>query len=189
MVFLKSTVREYLIVIGTGRVFKTGFGIRRGFLCQLRAPRVRAACASQRSWVRIPLSHLNFSGSWDNCLNCPASAKIISSFDFKHRTSYNIYFIRITEQPILLTKRKINCLGSKYLPKNGQSNLVLVLVLESKGPYYSSRRKDGWTILWDALSVWDGFGHRHSFRLFSSSRICITCLDELSALFRRGRRT
>ena len=33
------------------------------------------------SWVRIPLSHLNFSGSWDNCLNCPASARIISSFD------------------------------------------------------------------------------------------------------------
>ena len=26
------------------------------------------APASQRSWVRIPLSHLNFSGSWDNCL-------------------------------------------------------------------------------------------------------------------------
>ena len=39
---------------------------------------------SQRSWVRIPLSHLNFSGSWDNCLNCPASAKIISSFNVFH---------------------------------------------------------------------------------------------------------
>ena len=39
------------------------------------------APASQRSWVRIPLSHLNFSGSWDNCLNCPASARIISSVD------------------------------------------------------------------------------------------------------------
>ena len=39
------------------------------------------APASQRSWVRIPLSHLNFSGSWDNCLNCPASARIISSFE------------------------------------------------------------------------------------------------------------
>ena len=51
------------------------------------------APASQRSWVRIPLSHLNFSGSWDNCLNCPASARIISSFDFKHRTSYNTLFI------------------------------------------------------------------------------------------------
>ena len=34
-----------------------------------------------------------FPGSWDNCLNCPASARIISSFDFKHRTSYNISFI------------------------------------------------------------------------------------------------
>ena len=32
-------------------------------------------------WVRIALSHLNFSGSWDNCLNCPASARVISSFD------------------------------------------------------------------------------------------------------------
>ena len=51
------------------------------------------APASQRSWVRIPLSHLNFSGSQDNCLNCPASARIISSFDFKHRTAYNISFI------------------------------------------------------------------------------------------------
>ena len=36
----------------------------------------------------------NFSGSCDNCLNCPASARIISSVDFKHRTSYNISFIR-----------------------------------------------------------------------------------------------
>ena len=30
-----------------------------------------------------------------NCLNCPASARIISSFDFKHRTAYNISFIYI----------------------------------------------------------------------------------------------
>ena len=30
----------------------------------------------------IPLSHLNLSGSWDNCLNCPASARIISSFEY-----------------------------------------------------------------------------------------------------------
>ena len=50
--------------------------------------------ASRRSCVQIPLSHLNFSGSRDNCLNCPASARIISSFDFKHRTSYNTSFIR-----------------------------------------------------------------------------------------------
>ena len=45
----------------------------------------------------------------------------------------------INEQPILLTKRKINCLCykcTKFFAKNGQSNLVvvLVLVLESKGP-------------------------------------------------------
>ena len=32
----------------------------------------------------------------ENCLNCAASARIISSFDFKHRTSYNISFIIIT---------------------------------------------------------------------------------------------
>ena len=36
-----------------------------------------------------------FPDSWDNCLNCPASARIISSFDFKHRTSYNISFVRV----------------------------------------------------------------------------------------------
>ena len=36
---------------------------------------------------------VNFSGSRDNCLNCPVSARIISSFDFKHRTSYNTSFI------------------------------------------------------------------------------------------------
>ena len=39
------------------------------------------------------LMNLKNSGSWDNCLNCPASARIISSFDFKHRTSYNTSFI------------------------------------------------------------------------------------------------
>ena len=39
------------------------------------------APASQRSWVRIPWSHLKFSGSWDSCLNCPASARIISSIE------------------------------------------------------------------------------------------------------------
>ena len=48
--------------------------------------------------------------------------------------------IRIFEKPMLLTKRKINGLGKNFLSsfaKNGQSNLVLVLVLvlESKGPY------------------------------------------------------
>ena len=31
----------------------------------------------------------------DNCLNCPASARIMSSVDFKHRTSYNTSFIYI----------------------------------------------------------------------------------------------
>ena len=31
----------------------------------------------------------------NHCLNCPASARIISSFDFKHHTSDNISFIII----------------------------------------------------------------------------------------------
>ena len=49
--------------------------------------------------------------------------------------------IRITEQPIQLTLGKINRPGykfSKCFRKNGQSNLVLVLVLvgESKGPLF-----------------------------------------------------
>ena len=33
---------------------------------------------------------------WDNCLNCPASARIISSLDFKYRTSYSIPFRWVT---------------------------------------------------------------------------------------------
>jgi len=34
------------------------------------------------NWCCLPnLSHLNLSGSRDNCLNCPASARIISSFN------------------------------------------------------------------------------------------------------------
>ena len=45
-------------------------------------------CSNQLSYEVT--QNLNFSGSWDNCLNCPASARIISSFDFKHRTAYNI---------------------------------------------------------------------------------------------------
>ena len=44
-------------------------------------PRAYTKEKIQRSWVRIPLSHLNFSGSRDNCLNCPASARIMSSVD------------------------------------------------------------------------------------------------------------
>ena len=39
--------------------------------------------------------------------------------------------VRMTEQPILLTKRKINGTGCKFLSifaKNGQSNLLLVFV-------------------------------------------------------------
>ena len=61
-------------------------------MCDFIAQLVTALHRPQRSWVRIRLSHLNFWGSWENCLNCPASARIISSFDFKHRTAYNISF-------------------------------------------------------------------------------------------------
>ena len=46
----------------------------------------------------LELSHLNFSGSWDNCLNCPASARIISSFDFK--TPHFIYNISFKDKII-----------------------------------------------------------------------------------------
>jgi len=46
--------------------------------------------------------------------------------------------IWITEQPSLLAKIKINHLGYKYciFAKNAHSNLILFLILESKGPYY-----------------------------------------------------
>ena len=49
---------------------------------------------------------------------------------------------RITEQPVLLTKNKINRPGYKFcnynVTKIRQSNLILilVLVLESEGPYH-----------------------------------------------------
>ena len=44
-------VGKYLIVIGIGRVRKTGFGIRCGFLRQLRALRVRAAFEQVFVWI------------------------------------------------------------------------------------------------------------------------------------------
>ena len=54
-----------------------------------------------KTWNRIPnclhsqmkiwSSHLLQNLS--NCLNCPVNARIISSFDFKHRTSYHTSFI------------------------------------------------------------------------------------------------
>ena len=37
--------------------------------------------------------HVTFLSRENNCLNCPTSARIISSFDFKHRTAYNISFM------------------------------------------------------------------------------------------------
>ena len=67
----------------------------------------------QRSWVQIPLSHLNFSGSWDSCLNCPASARIISSVDFKHHTSYNTSFW----QYLLIPNNFVQlCIHIPYIP-------------------------------------------------------------------------
>ena len=64
------------------------YSYRRVNLCRMSRDELQA---------KQTLSNLNlknFSGSWDNCLNCPASARIISSFDFKHCTSYNVSFIR-----------------------------------------------------------------------------------------------
>ena len=46
--------------------------------------------------IRIPLSHLNFSGSWDDSLNCPASARIISV------ECSNRYYVLNREQYLLL---------------------------------------------------------------------------------------
>ena len=56
----------------------------------------------------------------------------VAVWHFSIKNKAQLPAIRITEQPILLRKRKINCLCFKC-----QSNLVvvLVLVLESKGPY------------------------------------------------------
>ena len=69
----------------------------------------------------------------------------------QHGSSFGIFFISkktklpatriVIEQPIWLTKRRINRTGYKFpvriFAKNGQSKLILilVLVLESKGPY------------------------------------------------------
>ena len=55
----------------------------RSQLCDFVAQLVRALHRHRRGHgFEFTLSHLNFSGTWDNCLNCPASARIISSFDF-----------------------------------------------------------------------------------------------------------
>ena len=46
--------------------------------------------------VMKEMSHLNFSGSWDNCLNCPASARIISSlwFCFHFENSLSLWHFK-----------------------------------------------------------------------------------------------
>ena len=79
-----------------------------------------------QSWARIPLSHLNFSGSWDNCLNCPASARIISSFDFKHRTSYNISFVIFGNKDVLADNQKLEEQKSEVQVQAGENILNFV---------------------------------------------------------------
>ena len=60
--------------------------------------------------------------------------------DFRSEIKAQVTAIRITEQLTLLIMSKINRPGYKsslsIFAKNGQSNLVLVLVLESKALYY-----------------------------------------------------
>ena len=64
-------------------------------------------------------SHLNFSGSRDNCLNCPASARIISSLDF------------VTMSPFLLCLSDLRPLAHVLQPcrfSDGTENTVSFLV-------------------------------------------------------------
>ena len=49
----------------------------------------RKECSMKEILYEVHIIFLSY-----NCLNCPESARIISSFDFKHRTSYNISFAR-----------------------------------------------------------------------------------------------
>jgi len=44
------------------------------------------------------LGRLGFSGSWDGCLNCPVSSRIISSFDLKCCSSKLIWIEMISAQ-------------------------------------------------------------------------------------------
>ena len=78
----------------------------------------------------------------DNCLNCPASARIISSFDFKHRTAYNI------------STRK-SCAKQAFVMINSDtlhSDLTVILValfferLGARAPPSSERMCDGFII-------------------------------------------
>ena len=57
-----------------------------------------------------------------DCLNCPASARIISSFDFKHRTLYNISFIYILFQ--VNCRRLVAIMSSVCITLNVASFLV-----------------------------------------------------------------
>ena len=58
----------------------------------------------------------------------------VAVWHFSIKKKAQLPAIRITEQPILLTKRKIVCVINvlSIFAKNGESNLVVVLVLESK---------------------------------------------------------
>ena len=66
----------------------------------------------------------------DNWLNCPASARFISSFDFKHRTSYNIYFNRLQ---LLKSPGIINTSHARYVGK-----------IQEKGFYCKSKAGGEW---------------------------------------------
>ena len=70
-------------------------------------------------------------------LSCLNNSRTRQQFwHFSIRKKAQLPAIRITAQSILLTKSTINHPGYKFLSifaKNGQSNLVLVLVLETKG--------------------------------------------------------
>ena len=71
-----------------------------------------------------------------SCQNKSRTPKQFWHFSISKETQLRA--IRVTERrPILLTKSKINRPVINFLSifaKNGQLNLVLVLVLESKGP-------------------------------------------------------
>ena len=73
------------------------------------------------------------------CKNVVVTKQAAAVLAFFEQLKGSVTAMEITEQPVLLAKSKINRPGykfSKNFYKNGQSNLVLVLVLilKSKGP-------------------------------------------------------
>ena len=82
----------------------------------------------------LPLSHLNFSGSRDNCLNCPASSRIMSSVDqftlsivFTYFRYCKICNIKITSQCKILIVPEEGWLGQpKYSTPTKKSFYVVL---------------------------------------------------------------